>query len=110
MGSNYSSLILTLYRYAGYADGEREVEMNILKQIPICVSRQNVNFDEACNEARIQALTILGCDEDGNLSNCPEWNISSDSISIIFVSINMSCKMHGWEYEYLFECRLISGV
>ena len=108
MGSNYSSLILTLYRYAGYADGEREVEMNILKQITVCVvPLEDFNFDEACKEARIQALTILGCDEDGNLSNCPEWNVSSDSISMNFVSINI---INGWKHEYIFEFRLISGA
>jgi len=84
--------------------------MKILKKLSVVVQRKECNFDRACDEAHSQSMLKLGCDEDGYLSNCPEWQRSTDSIVVMFVSYKTTGGMGGWWHEYIFECSVVRDI
>jgi len=82
--------------------------MKILSKIPVVVVwRENPNFDRACEQALRMAVSAFGIDEAGHARQVPGHDRSRDSIRIEFKRYRQSDGMHGQEYQYTFEARMV---
>jgi hypothetical protein len=65
--------------------------------------RGALNFDEACNSARRQALMLLEISDDGHCHKFPEFKRSESSIKVGFIGLEMTGGMTGWSHYYHFQ-------
>ncbi len=76
-----------------YAAGEK---------VPIHISRQESNFDRACEAAYKYALMRFHADDDGYLNNVKDSERSTDSVVVEFVSYRHTGGMGGQSFQYEF--------
>lgn len=72
------------------------------EKIDIYVSRQEPNFDRACDMAYKMALMRFDCDDCGHLNNVKDSDRSSDSVIVEFKSYRHSGSMVGQSVDYCF--------
>lgn len=71
----------------------------------IHVSRQDANFDRACDSAFRLAVGSFGIDEDGHSDRIPEWERSTCSIYLTFESY----RRIGVDHLYIFFAEAIQN-
>lgn len=69
----------------------------------IYVSRQESNFDRACDSAYQQALVFFEIDKDGHCGKVENYERSNSSVHIRFKSYETSGGMSGIAHNYVFE-------
>ncbi len=75
----------------------------------LVIMRKDINFDEACRQARELTLIQLGIDADGHSKRHKNFIRSEDSVFIRFRSFELSLSMMGDEVAYLFDIGFESG-
>lgn len=81
----------------------------ILKSERIVITRQESNFDRACEAAYGRAVATLGIDDDGHAQNVKGWERSSCYIRVVFEHYEHTGSMSGQTYTYVFRCEAVKG-
>lgn len=69
----------------------------------VYVTRREVGFDRACEEAYRLALSVFGCDEDGHFRKLKGFPRSTSCLVVEFVKFRHGGGMGGQELTYEFE-------
>jgi len=79
------------------------------EEITLIVTRQEPNFDRACESASYQAIVAFGVDEDGHINSVKDSKGSRDSIEIKFIGYDLSISIGSWHHTYEFTAKVISN-
>lgn len=71
-------------------------------RVTFIITREDPNFDSACDAAASRAQSIFGVTADGHIANVQGSDRSMDSIRIEFVKYACAGGMAGWSYDYEF--------
>jgi hypothetical protein len=71
--------------------------------VDIIVSREEANFDRACDTAYRHALSQFQVDQDGHIKAVKDSERCRDSIEVQFVSYVLSGGMSGVSHTYMFQ-------
>jgi len=72
----------------------------------LTVTRQESNFDRACEEAYELALVLVGADHDGYMLNVEGTDRSTDALHVEFVTYRVKDGLAAIEHEYRFSYKV----
>lgn len=73
--------------------------------LKIPVTREDANFDRACDTAYQIAIARFGIDQNGHSLYLKEWERSCCSITVTFIEYSMMGGMGGRNHDYVFEAK-----
>jgi hypothetical protein len=79
------------------------------EKVAIDITRQEADFDRACDEALRQALRLFGVDANGYPRNVHNVDRSSATIVVEFLGCTLTASMMGREHLYRFEA-VVTGA
>lgn len=75
----------------------------------VTVTRQEANFDRACDEAYDRAVLVFGIDDCGHSAKVKGWDRSSCYVVVTFTSYCQTGGMGGDSYTYEFQAEARRG-